>query len=173
MRRFPYTSVALMFAIVVLVIAVVWQIDVFDLPGIGIIGIEKSEFGEIVIAFLVVIPAFFVDRMVGRQRTHETQLQAAQLSALRATMRTVQDVVSNALMSLYLFRMEAEPHVSAQSLELFDQIIAETAARLKAIADLETFGEKPMAAGMGIAYQSDPSPLKSPMEKPAPRHRVH
>jgi hypothetical protein len=88
-------------------------------------------------------------------------------------MRTVQDVVSNALMSLYLFRMEAEPKVSPESLELFDQIIAETAAKLKAIADLETFGETPMAAGMGVDYQSDPSTLKSPLERPAARHRVH
>jgi hypothetical protein len=49
-------------------------------------------------------------------------------------MRTVQDIVSNALMSLQLFRIEAEPHVSSPSLESFDQIIAETAGKLKALA---------------------------------------
>jgi len=27
--------------------------------------------------------------------------------------------------------------------------------------------------GMGIDYQSDPSTLKSPVERPAARHRVH
>jgi hypothetical protein len=43
-------------------------------------------------------------------------------------MRTVQDIVNNALMSLYLFRAEAEPCVSPQSLALFDHIIADTAA---------------------------------------------
>jgi hypothetical protein len=34
--------------------------------------------------------------------------------------------------SLQLFRVEAEPHVSAPSLQLFDQVIHDTAGKLKA-----------------------------------------
>ena len=61
------------------------------------IGIEPNESDAIVIAFLLVIPAFFVDRAVARQREHEAQLQAEQLRVLRVTRRTVQDIVNNDL----------------------------------------------------------------------------
>jgi fumarate reductase subunit D len=151
--RFAFTSSAFVLALLVLVAAVLWHIDVFELPGLNVIGIEQSEVGEILIAFLLVIPAFFVDRAVTRQRGHEAQLQAEQLRVLKATMRTVQDIVSNALMSLYMFRTEAEPNVTPQALELFDHIIADTSAKLKALGDLEKVIETDMAMGAGIEYQ--------------------
>jgi len=150
LRRFPYTSVTLALAVLVLTLGIFWHIDVFQLPGVQ--GIEDSEAGEIAIAFLLVIPALLVDRLVARQRAHEGQLQAERLRVLQVTMRTVKDIVSNALMSLYLFRLEAEPNVSPQALALFDQIVAETAAKLKAIGDLQDVAETPMAMGMGIDY---------------------
>jgi hypothetical protein len=85
-----------------------------------------------------------------------TDLRIEQLRVLRMTMRTVQDIVSNALMSLYEFREEAEPHVSTRALELFDHIIADTAQRLQTIGDLENVAEKPMVIGMGIDYPIPP-----------------
>jgi hypothetical protein len=152
--RFPYSVVAL--ALLVLAGAVFFHINVFTFPVVDVIGIERSEVGQILIAFLFTVPAFFVDRVVARQRSHEQQLRAEQLRVLRMTMRTVQDIVGNALMSLYMFRAEAEPSVSHQSLALFDHIIADTAERLKKIGDLETVAETRMSAGMGIEYQSSP-----------------
>lgn len=154
--RFPYSVVALALALLVFAGAVFFHINVFNLPVVDVIGIERSEVGQIMIAFLFIVPAFFVDRVVARQRSHEQQLHAEQLRVLRMTMRTVQDIVGNALMSLYMFRAEAEPSVSHQSLALFDHIIADTAERLKKIGDLETVAETRMSAGMGIEYQSSP-----------------
>jgi hypothetical protein len=136
-----------------LLAAVLWNIDILEWPLGGIVGIEQNEIGEVGITFLLIIPAFFIDQVLARQRAHEAQLQVEQLRVLRMTMRTVQDIVSNALMSLYLFRAEAEPNVSPASLEQFDHIIADTAAKLKAIGDLETVAEARMAAGAGIDYQ--------------------
>ena len=140
--------------------AVFWHINVFEIPRLSVIGIEQSELGEVLIAFLLIIPALFIDRVVTSQRTHEVQLQAGRLRVLRATMRTVQDIVGNALMSLYLFRADAEPNVSAESLALFDGIITETAAKLKAIADLENVVETRMAIGTGVDYQTSPATAK-------------
>jgi hypothetical protein len=159
-RRFLYTSVATVLACVALLAAVLWDIDVFDTPGFSVFGVNSGEMNELALAFLLVIAAFLVDRAVSRQRRHEAQLQAEQLRILRMTMRTVQDIVSNALMSLHLFRAEAEPSVSARTLEHFDDIIADTAAKLNAIADLETVVETRMAAGPGVDYQV-PSPAKT------------
>jgi hypothetical protein len=132
--RFPYSVVALALALLVFAGAVFFDINVFNLPVVNVIGIERSEFGQIMIAFLFTVPAFFADRVVARQRSHEQQLRGEQLRVLRMTMRTVQDIVGNALMSLYVFRAEAEPGVSHQSLALFDHIIADTAERLKTTA---------------------------------------
>ena len=157
--RFPYSVVALALALLAFAGAVFFHINVFNLSVVNVIDIELSPVGQIMIAFLFIVPAFFVDRMVARQRSHEQQLRAEQLRVLRMTMRTVQDIVGNALMSLYLFRAEAEPSVSHQSLALFDHIIADTAERLKKIGDLKTVAETRMSAGMGIDYESSPRDL--------------
>jgi hypothetical protein len=143
-------------ALLVTVAGFFWHIDVFELPGGGLVGIEHSEAGEIAIAFLMLIPAFFVDRVIARRRALEVRLQAEQLRTLKATMRTVQDIVSNALMSLYMFRMEAEPNVSPHALELFDHIVGDTSAKLKALGDLTHVTEVDMAIGTGIEYLGSP-----------------
>jgi PAS domain S-box-containing protein len=85
----------------------------------------------------------------------EAQVQVARLNVLKATMRTVQDIVNNALMSLCLFRNEAEPHVSPPSLQLFDDIINETVSKLRALGDLDHVAETDMVIGTGISYQSN------------------
>jgi PAS domain S-box-containing protein len=85
-----------------------------------------------------------------------TDLHTTQLRVLRMTMRTVQDIVSNALMSLQGFREEAAPFVSPEALGLFDHLVADTARRLQAIGNLEKVAEKPMVIGMGIDYASPP-----------------
>jgi hypothetical protein len=77
-------------------------------------------------------------------------LEAERLRVVQVTMRTVQDVVNNALNQLQLVRLEAEGHVPDASLELFDKVIHETAAQLQALGDLEAYTEKQMAAGRGL-----------------------
>jgi hypothetical protein len=161
-RRFPYTFVALQLALLVLIMASVWDLSGFDLPGMASLGIDPTEMDAIVIVFLLVILGVVVDHAVTRQRMHELQLQAGRIQVLHATMRTVQDIVSNGLMGLYQFRTEAEPTVSPQSLALFDTIIEEVATKLQAISALQNVRETQMAMGMGIEYQSTPL-----TEKPA------
>jgi hypothetical protein len=62
------------------------NIDVFELPSVSIPGIEPGEMGEIVMAFVLIIPAFAGDQLVARQRdrdaqrwAHEGQLRAEPL----------------------------------------------------------------------------------------------
>ena len=156
LRRFPYTFVALALALMVLVLALFWDIDVFELPGINIGGIERTEIGEIAMAFLLVIPAFFVDYVVARQRTHEAQIQTEKLRVLRVTVRTVQDIVNNSLNQLQLIRLEAEGRVPDETLTLFDETIQNTAAQLRALGTIEVFAEKPMPSGpvLDVSAQS-------------------
>ena len=81
------------------------------------------------------------------ERRHALQLRAEQLRVVQVTMRTVQDIVNNCLNQLLLLRMDAEQHVSPESIHLFDQAIKEAAFRLKAVADLEAYAEKQMEMG--------------------------
>lgn len=152
-NRFPYTSIAFAMAIVVLAIRVTLGVNVFDLPGLSVVGIERSETGEVAIAFLLIVPAFFIDRVVSRQRGQEAFVQAERLRALQATMRTVQDIVNNALNELQLIRFEAEPFVSPDVLARFDETIHGTAAKLRELGDLKAYVETQMAAGTGISRE--------------------
>jgi hypothetical protein len=150
LHRFSTTLAAVGLAIVVFLAAVLWHIDVFDLPFVNIIGIERSEVGEVAIAVLLVIPAFFIDGVVTTQRAHEARVRSEQLKVFQMTMRTVQDVVNNNLNELQFLRMEAEGHVPGDTLAHFDHTIQNTTSRLTALGNLNVFTEKPMAAGPGI-----------------------
>ena len=165
LRRFPYSAIAFTLALLVWVAAVFWHINVFNLPGVDVIGIEQTEIGEVLIAFLLVIPAFVTDRVVAKQRRQETQLHAEQLRVLQVTMRTVQDVVNNNLNQLQLLRMEADGHVSDATLTLFDDTIRDTAAQLTAIGDMQSFAEKPMASGVGLDVHHPRVSVGSPAER--------
>lgn len=101
------------------------------------------------------------DRKSLEEQLRQARIDTARLSVLKATMRTVQDIVANALMSLQLFRVEAEGFASQESLALFDETISDTAAKLTALADLERVAETEMATGPRIDYQSGP-----PTERP-------
>ena len=146
--RFPYTCVALVIATTVLLAAAFLEIDL--LPGTAIMGIEPREAGEVAVGFVLVIPALLIDRLVSRQRQHEAQLQIERLRVVRVTMRTVQDIVNNALNQLQLVRIEAETHVPDEVLAQFDETIHETAAKLKELGDLEIYVETHMVIGAGL-----------------------
>lgn len=98
------------------VAAVFWHVNVLALPSASFVGIEETEIGEGAIAFLLVTPAYFVDKVGAKQQAHQAQLHAEQLRVVRMTMRTVQDIVNNNLNQLQLLRIE---FVSLETLELF------------------------------------------------------
>ena len=53
---------------VAIVVAAIWDVNVFRLPALDLIGIENNEEGEVCIAFPLIIPAIFIDRVTTRQR---------------------------------------------------------------------------------------------------------
>lgn len=81
---------------------------------------------------------------------HEVQLQAERLRVVQVTMRTVQDIVNNCLNQLQLFRLDADGHLPVESLRLFDEIVQDTAARLRAIGEIEAFAEREMEIGTSL-----------------------
>jgi hypothetical protein len=66
-------------------------------------------------------------------------------------MTTVQDLVNNFLNNMQLFRMEAEDGpLSSESLKLMDELIFETADKLKSLGDSRSVDEYEMTVGTGI-----------------------
>jgi|SoiMethySBSTD1v2_1073268.scaffolds.fasta_scaffold195590_3 hypothetical protein len=154
--RLPMTTIAFLLA-TMLVCATLFT-D-FDLIRVNfqilerLQGLELYEVDDLLTAFLLIGVGLVVDHLVySQRRKRDRQLQEHRLRVLKATMRTVQDIVNNCLNSLQLFRLEAEDVLSPESLALFDQLIRETAAKLTALGDLEATPERLMASGIGISY---------------------
>ena len=140
----------------------VFEKDIFDYL-LGILEyLEHLEADEFLIAGLSISAGLLLDLLLNkRQKERYIELQEQRLRVLRATMRTVQDIVNNFLNSLSLFRLEAEDRgaLSESSLQMMDSLIQETSARLNALGELQGTPEKPLAGGMiGIDYGQELPP---------------
>jgi hypothetical protein len=149
--RFPFTSAAVVFAVIAVSAALIGHINLIEIVVSIISRIEQHAVDEVVTALLLVIVALVVDtiRAVCR-RNRDAQRKAERLRAVHITMRTVQDIVNNCLNQLQLLRVEAEGLVPEGSLRFFDNAIHETTAKLKELGDLKVFAEKQMAIGRGL-----------------------
>lgn len=98
-----------------------------------------------------------IERFNALNAKKELEVQAERLKILRATMRTVQDIVGNFLNKLYLFKIEIEAKdaLPPETLELMESIIHETSGQLVKLGDLDTVKEKELAGGtIGIDFES-------------------
>ena len=136
--------------------------DIFEYLSALLDYLEHLEADEFLIAGASISAGLLLDLILNRrQKERYIELQEERLRVLRATMRTVQDIVNNFLNSLSLFRLEAEDKgaMTESSLQEMDALIQETSARLNALGELRGTPEKPMAGGMvGIDYERDPPP---------------
>ncbi len=91
-------------------------------------------------------------------RRRELQVSQERLRVLKATMRTVQDIVNNFLQSMryVVVVMEEREAMDPETLTLMESAIQETATKLKKLGDLDSTPEKQMAGGVGIDYESVP-----------------
>ena len=135
--------------------------DVFQYLSVILDYLEHLEIDEFLVAGTSISAGLLLDLILNkRQKDRTIELQEQRLRVLRATMRTVQDIVNNFLNSLSLFRLEAEDRgaLSESSLQEMDSLIQETSAKLNALGELQGTPEKPMAGGMvGIDYEQEPS----------------
>src|SRR5258708_897759 len=111
LRRFPSTAVSLGFALVVMLAAIVWRVNVFRLPWLNIIDIEQSEIGAVALVFLLVVPAFFIDRAAARRRGYEIQEDAERQQAPEASVGLAAIVESSADAALRHERDRAQQYL--------------------------------------------------------------
>ena len=145
---------ALALAISVPFARLVFVLFVWDVQGQPAWVIATAVFRATVVAFIALVFARQAEHERQRSRDleqrHALQMRAEQLRVVQVTMRTVQDIVNNCLNQLLLLRMDAEGHVPAESLEMYDQAIKEASAQLKKLADLDAYAEKQMEMGPAL-----------------------
>jgi hypothetical protein len=155
--RFPVTSAASVVAVAVISAAVMGDVDIVKLNVEFFRWLEPHEIDDVAVSLGLIFVGLVIDCSIARRRAkQEAEVQTQRLHILKATMRTVQDIVNNFLNNMQLFRMEAEAMLSAESVELFDELVQDTSAKLKALGDLQDTPEIQMAAGPVIDYEREP-----------------
>lgn len=153
--RFPFTSVALALAYVVLAGALLGDIHLIELPAGFIARIQQAEIDAIVLVLLLLGVAFLVDQAVFTRRINQmARLHVERLRGVQVTIGAVQDIVSNGLNQLELLRLDAHGHVPEECLALFDEAIAETVTNLTVLKDVQAHAEQQMFVGTGNAERS-------------------
>jgi SNF family Na+-dependent transporter len=109
--RFPFTFAAVIFAIIVVLAALIGHVNVIEIPIAVMDRIERDEIDEFVTAFMLVVVALVVDSV----RTARRGERPEQLRVVHVTMRTVQDIVNNCLNQIQLLRLDAEGLVPEES----------------------------------------------------------
>ena len=116
--RFPTTFVGLIIASILVLSALLGN-DLVKLDLKFIESIQQHEVDDILTAFLIILVSLIIDEIrIARAHRREAETMEAKLRTLKATMRTVQDLVNNCLNGLQLFRLEAEEAVPADSLRI-------------------------------------------------------
>lgn len=150
-KRYPFS--ALLIALTLAYTAFGPTLHIHFLEGLihALSRIETFQTNEILVLAIVFLAGLSVDQ--SRNYIRQRRKRAAdkhRIQAVRSTMATVHDVVNNALNNLVLIRMEAERSqaLSPDTLALFEDLIGDTAAKLRHIDELETFAEHTLGKGL-------------------------
>ena len=109
-------------------------------------------------ALLAMVVAAITIAFLCQKELRKRAVAEQRLRAFRATMVTVHDILGNFLNCMQLIRLDAEESLPHESIQLFDQVIADVQTHLKALSDLDILEERQMAIGMGIDYRVPSSP---------------
>jgi hypothetical protein len=151
--QLPVTSIASVLTLAIICAALVGDIDLVKLNVEFFQRIEPHEIDDVVVSSGLMIVGLVIDRVVAsRREKKDAEIRTQRLRVLKATMRTVQDIVNNFLNNLLLFRIEGEQAFSPESLEQFDDLVQGTSAKLKALGDLEAITEIQTGGGVAIGY---------------------
>ncbi len=153
LKEMRVTIIGALLAVAIVLMASLTDIDIVKLNLRLLDGIEKYEVDDVVSGFMLILVGLIVDRFLSaRRKRHQAEVEAQKLKTLKATMRTVQDIVNNFLNNLMLFEIEAAAVMPDGSLEPLQELIQQTSQKLTALGDLESVREIPLAVGVGIDY---------------------
>ena len=155
LKEMRFTAAAAVLGIALILTAALTNIDLVKLNLKLLDGIEKNEVDDIVSSLTLIFVGLTMDRVFSHQRRlrrQHAEIEAQKLRTLKATMRTVQDIVNNFLNTLMLFEIAANGDMPHGSLETIEELIQDTSQKLKALGDLDSVVENSLAVGIGIEY---------------------
>jgi len=158
LHKYPVTLFAAMLAAGFTLHSLFTHFDLFTLVLEVCSRIRSYGLDKLTIPVVVILAGWFIDRLIVRPREErEAEIQAQRLRVLKATMRSVHHIVNNCLNSLELFRLDAEGTLPQESLDLLDELVRDTSAKLQVLGDLESTPEKPTPIGVCIDYDAPPA----------------
>ena len=149
LARRPLTSAAILLTVMFVIAPSLAKRDLINIP-ISIASNRLDDFLAVVTVILIGLA--FDSIFAGARRRREMEIREQRLRVLKATMRTVQNIVNNSLNNLQLFRIEAEGLLPPESLRAFDRIVKQTSAELRHLGDLTSTPEVHLATGVGIEF---------------------
>jgi hypothetical protein len=150
LQRYRATILGVVSGAVILILAFC-NLDVIRLGSWFVDVLQPHRFDDVIAAIVLVIVGASVDHRRHKRRYRlELQVQADRVAVLKATMRTVQDLVNNFLNNMQLVQVEAGDALSQETLELLERITFETSSKLKALGDLEYVPHTQLAIGAGV-----------------------
>ncbi|TCS64381.1 hypothetical protein [Varunaivibrio sulfuroxidans] len=138
--RMKGTIIALMVVIVYTFLSAALKVDIFTDLVASLTFMETTKSEELILLGFSALLGLGID--LNRARLNEKRrrdIDAHRLRTMHATMATVHDIVNNFLNNLQLYRLQAERSkaFSPEVLKEFDEVVAQTAARLREIDSLK------------------------------------
>jgi hypothetical protein len=152
LRELQSTAVAGVVAGAIILTAALTNVDLVRLNLKLLEGIQKNEVDDVLAGLVLVFLALMFD-VWRRGRRRAAEIEAQKVQTLKATMRTVHDIVNNLLNGLMLFQMEAVRVMPRGSLDPLEELVQQTFEKLKALGDLEVVQERRLGTGMGINFE--------------------
>jgi hypothetical protein len=156
LREWSATAIASILGIGLVLMALLTDFDFVKLNLAFLERIDKRSADDVVVGVAIIFVGLTVD-LSNRRRQRQAEMAEQRLRVLKATMRTVQDIVDNFMNNIQLFRMEAEGALPEETLKQLDGVVEEVAKQIRALGNLDEVKEKQMASGLGIDYTSEPT----------------
>ena len=151
--KYKYTILATVTALLFYIFVTVTNTDIIK-PFVSILQ-QFEGFGiyEIAITGFVISIGIIADLISNKvERDHELKINEQRLHILKATTRTMQDIVNNLVIALQHLRMNAEDAepLDKESLEMIDSLIKKTTDKINTLGSLESTPEKEIYSGLSI-----------------------
>ena len=147
-----FTIVGAVLGIGLMLIAALTKIDLVKL---NLKFLERHELDDMLVGVTFILVGLAIDRVLSRQsrrKRRQDEIEAQKLRTLKATMRTVQDIVNNFLNNLMLFEIPTKADMPHGSMDTMEELIQHTSQQLRALGDVESVVEQSLAIGVGIEY---------------------
>jgi hypothetical protein len=151
-RRFPNTFIAVATSAVLVAVILLFSVEIVHVEFFAGGKVEANRLDDCILALAPIAGGLAIDWAITRRRRQLFEIDAHRLRVLKATMRTVQDIVNNFLNNLQVVHMDAEGTLPPDAAELLSSLIQDTATKLRTLGNLETVHEKQLAVGVGIDF---------------------